>query len=310
MDSFFVKGDFIGGAFKKVHKAIDRRKGIEVAWNELDLNNYMEFDKILQEVRLLSEMDNKHIIHFFESWMDKSCTKLVFITELMTSGTLRSFVQQGKFFSLRAVKDWCRQILEGLNYLHTRTPPIIHRDIKLDNIFFHGAKGKVKIGGLGLATFQKMNQPMSTIGTPEYMAPECYEGQYDQKVDIWAFGLCVIEIVTLEYPFKECSNNYAFLYRTVSSGLKPQALAKILDPTIVEFVSLCLNTADTRLSAGQLLEHPFLKDHPQDQEYIKLRNESELDEVFRIIGSPPTKLGWETWLRMVTNQLQPYQTPL
>ena len=55
--------------------------------------------------------------------------------------------------SIRTVKHWCRQILRGLAYLHHhRAYPLIHRDLKCDNIFINGNEGKVKIGDLGLAT--------------------------------------------------------------------------------------------------------------------------------------------------------------
>ena len=52
---------------------------------------------------------------------------------------------------LKAVKGWARQIVRGLLYLHSHNPPIIHRDLKCDNIFVNGHHGEVKIGDLGLA---------------------------------------------------------------------------------------------------------------------------------------------------------------
>ena len=53
--------------------------------------------------------------------------------------------------NIRAIKIWSRQILEGLVYLHNHDPPVIHRDLKCDNIFVNGHLGEVKIGDLGLA---------------------------------------------------------------------------------------------------------------------------------------------------------------
>jgi serine/threonine protein kinase len=50
----------------------------------------------------------------------------------------------------KIVKDWCRQILSGLAFLHDNS--IIHRDLKCDNIFINGNAGEVKIGDLGLST--------------------------------------------------------------------------------------------------------------------------------------------------------------
>ena len=53
-------------------------------------------------------------------------------------------------------------------------------------------------------------------GTPEFMAPEMYEEHYDEGVDVYAFGMCMLEMATAEYPYKECSNA-AQIYRRVTS---------------------------------------------------------------------------------------------
>ncbi len=56
------------------------------------------------------------------------------------------------FVKLKVVKRWCLQILEGLVYLHSLTPPVIHRDIKCENMLYNSADGTITIGDLGLAT--------------------------------------------------------------------------------------------------------------------------------------------------------------
>lgn len=66
----------------------------------------------------------------------------------------------------KVLRSWCRQILKGLLFLHTRTPPIIHRDLKCDNIFITGPTGSVKIGDLGLATLKRASFAKSVIGEP------------------------------------------------------------------------------------------------------------------------------------------------
>ena len=73
--------------------------------------------------------------------------------------------------------------------MHTRTPPVIHRDLKCDNIFITGPTGSVKIGDLGLATLKNKSFAKSVIGTPEFMAPEMYDEHYDERVDVYAFGM-------------------------------------------------------------------------------------------------------------------------
>lgn len=65
---------------------------------------------------------------------------------------------------LKAFKNWARQILRGLTYLHGHNPPIIHRDLKCDNIFVNGNTGEVKIGDLGLAIVMQQPTARSVIG--------------------------------------------------------------------------------------------------------------------------------------------------
>ena len=83
----------------------------------------------------------------------------------------------------KIIKRWCRQILRGLHYLHSHVPPIIHRDLKCDNIFINGSSGDLRIGDLGLSTYiTGRTAPLSVLGTPEFMAPELYDEKYDEKV--------------------------------------------------------------------------------------------------------------------------------
>lgn len=71
---------------------------------------------------------------------------------------------------LQVLKSWCRQILKGLSFLHSRNPPVIHRDLKCDNIFITGTTGSVKIGDLGLATLKNKSYAKSVIGESFEMA--------------------------------------------------------------------------------------------------------------------------------------------
>lgn len=70
-----------------------------------------------------------------------------------------------RFLDSEVMKRWAWQILCGLVYLHGHTPPIIHRDLKCDNIFINGSEGVVKIGDLGLATMLRARTaPQSVLG--------------------------------------------------------------------------------------------------------------------------------------------------
>lgn len=250
------------GAYKIVYKAIDRDLGIEVAWNEIRVDKGADFDKLWKEITILQQLSHPNVLVCHNAWLDEKNLYVAFITECMTSGTLRQFMKKAKSVKLRVIKNWCIQILEGLNYLHTRDPPIIHRDIKCDNIFINGNSGQVKIGDLGLATnivSYASTTKLSIIGTPEFMAPEYYDEDYNEKVDIWAFGMCILEMATHEYPYSECTNP-AQIFKKVMSGDKPQSLEKLksIDLEVYNFIEECLHPVETRKSAAKLLEHPFL----------------------------------------------------
>uniref|UniRef100_A0A3Q3XKQ0 Protein kinase domain-containing protein n=1 Tax=Mola mola TaxID=94237 RepID=A0A3Q3XKQ0_MOLML len=206
------------GSFKTVYKGLDTETTVEVAWCELQTRKLTkaERQRFSEEVEMLKGLQHPNIVRFHDSW--KSTVKghkcIILVTELMTSGTLK-YLKRFKEMKLKLLQRWSRQILKGLHFLHTRTPPIIHRDLKCDNIFITGPTGSVKIGDLGLATLKSASFAKSVI-TPEFMAPEMYEEKYDEAVDVYAFGMCILEMATSEYPYSECQNA-AQIYRKVTS---------------------------------------------------------------------------------------------
>ncbi|PIN18786.1 Serine/threonine protein kinase [Handroanthus impetiginosus] len=251
------------GAFKKVYRGFEELEGIEVAWNQVKvadlLRNSVNMERLYSEVHLLKTLKHKNIIKFYSSWVDTKKDHINIITEIFTSGNLRQYRKKHKHVDLRALKKWSRQILEGLSYLHSHDPPVIHRDLKCDNIFVNGNQGEVKIGDLGLAAIlEQARAAHSVIGTPEFMAPEYYEEEYNELVDIYAFGMCLLELVTLEYPYVECANA-AQIYKKVSAGIKPASLGKVKDPEVRKFIEKCIAEVSHRLSAKELLMDPFLQ---------------------------------------------------
>lgn len=250
------------GAMKTVYKAFDEVLAMEVAWNQVQLNEVFhspeELQRLYCEVHLLKNLNHDSIIRFCASWIDVDRRTFNFITEMFTSGTLREYRTKYTQVDIRAVKNWACQILRGLAYLHGHDPPVIHRDLKCDNIFVNGHLGQVKIGDLGLAAILRGSQHAhSVIGTPEFMAPELYEEDYNELVDIYSFGMCVLEMLTSEYPYSECSNP-AQIYKKVTSGKLPEAFHRIQDAEARRFVGKCLENVSKRLPAKELLLDPFL----------------------------------------------------
>lgn len=130
--------------------------------------------------------------------------------------------------------------------------PIIHRDIKCDNIFINSNKGEIRIGDLGLATCMTTAFANSVLGTPEFMAPEMYEEVYGPTVDVYSFGMCVLEMVTQQTPYRECGNP-AQVYKKVMNGTKPKSLDLICNEDVKHFILECLKDKDERPTASELL---------------------------------------------------------
>ena len=234
---------------------------MDVAWNQVKVNGLPREEKqrLLSEVEILKELDHKNIIKLYHSWIvtEKDEISVNFITEACAQ-TLKKYAAKLKTnLDLRAVKSWSRQILRGLDYLHSHEPPIVHRDLKCDNIFVNQNQGEVKIGDLGLAAALENQRTKSVIGTPEFMAPELYDEDYDERVDIYSFGMCIIELVTHECPYSECSNP-AQIYKRVVGGVKPEALDKIIDADLRSFILKCISPIEKRLTAKELMNDPFL----------------------------------------------------
>ena len=98
------------------------------------------------------------------------------------------------------------------------------------------------------------------------MAPELYDEKYDEKVDIYAFGMCMLEIFTKEVPYAECSNP-AQIYKKVTNQIEPESLSRIQSQVARDFILLCINTDPSkRPTATELLSHSFLSANADDAE--------------------------------------------
>ncbi|KAJ3203927.1 Serine/threonine-protein kinase wnk3, partial [Entophlyctis luteolus] len=119
------------GAYKEVYKAYDEDEGVEVAWNQLRVDHLgsREAKRILSEIQILKSMRSENVITMYHAWCAKGADnieRVYFITELMTSSLKTYLKKTSKAVVGKILKKWCRQILQGLCYLHSRTPPIIH----------------------------------------------------------------------------------------------------------------------------------------------------------------------------------------
>ena len=154
---------------------------------------------------------------------------------------------------------------------------IIHHDLKCDNIYLDRISGNLKIGCIGYIeilpsgseTFDKY------IGTPEFMAPEVNEGKYSFKADIYSLGLSLLELLTVQKPYKECEGALN-IYVNKKKGIMPECLKLITDKGIKDFIVACLNKENKRPTAKELLEN---------NNWLNNKNNYENNSIIEIKGA-------------------------
>ena len=246
------------GAMKTVYKGYDLNEGKIIAWNIIntELLSHAFQLRIIDEINILNKIKNKnkYIMNIDNSW--KEGRIINFIRDYASGGDLNKFTKEINFVKLRVIIKWCKQILNAINFLHTNN--IIHRDLKPANIFINSSNGDILLGDFGLAKLIK-NNTTSIIGTPEYMAPEIYDEKYDKRVDIYSFGLCLLQFLTGEFPYNECCLP-AQIWRKITNGIFPESLEKVNNILGKELILKCINhNPDNRPTIKEILEHDFFK---------------------------------------------------
>ncbi len=132
-----------------------------------------------------------------------------FIMEYVRGGDLekylKSFINSNIYMPISRVLDIVRQILLGLNTLHSSNPAIVHRDLKPNNILLsYNSKGEIviKISDFGFAKEVSAGTvDVEVAGNKNYMAPECYSKVFSTKTDIYAVGVIFYQILTGHCPY-------------------------------------------------------------------------------------------------------------
>ena len=115
------------------------------------------------------------------------------------------------------------------------------------------------------------------------MAPEIFDNEYDKSIDIYAFGMFVLEISTLTTPYSECSGNPLQLYKKITEGEKPKAFDRIIDQDLRCFILKCIDLdKNKRPTASELLNDSFLEERESDNLDIKVKPiEKQQNEVLK-----------------------------
>ncbi|KAF7338272.1 STE11-like protein [Mycena venus] len=269
----WIKGALIGaGSFGKVYLGMDASTGLLMAVKQVELptgsapnqeRKKSMLSALEREIELLKDLQHENIVQYLYSSLDDDYLNI--FLEYVPGGSVTALLRNYGAFEEPLVKNFVRQILEGLNYLHERD--IIHRDIKGANILVDN-KGGIKISDFGISkkvedgmgAGNRMHRP-SLQGSVFWMAPEVVkQSGHTRKADIWSVGCLVVEMLTGEHPWATLTQMQAIF--KIGSSAKPAIPSDISNDAQDFLLRTFELDQEARPSAAELLQHPWVCKKP------------------------------------------------
>jgi eukaryotic-like serine/threonine-protein kinase len=245
-----VKHRFLGRQAMKVFKII----GMTIE----------EVGQTLEEALMLSRMEHHNIIHVFDAnILDTSKGMCGFFTmEYIAGGSLDQFWRShgAQYVPISTVIDIIKQVCRGISVAHSATPPIIHRDIKPQNILigYDGDGLSVRVSDFGLAKHVNPMTLMATaVGTPDFKSPEVFKDIHsDSRAgDVWAIGTTLYLLLTDRFPYSELGEHDLDSSRFERPIIPPSRLNLNVDPSLDQITlrALMIDPKKRYPSAKELL---------------------------------------------------------
>ncbi|KAL7688372.1 putative protein kinase domain, leucine-rich repeat domain superfamily [Plasmopara halstedii] len=186
----------------------------------------------IEEIKMAAPFDHPNIVRLVGcAWTIESDLQALF--EYMENGDLRDYL-----INPTSPRHWSQELLqlavdiiEALVYVHSFTPPLIHRDLKSRNVLLTGEM-TAKVTDFGASRYKSVDETMTAaVGTGRWLAPEVIQGsnKYDQSVDIYAFGIVLSELDTHAIPYEDVRgptgnrlNDIAILQLVAVGELRPR----------------------------------------------------------------------------------------
>ncbi|MCR5041750.1 MAG: serine/threonine protein kinase [Clostridia bacterium] len=194
------------GGMSVVYLAMDKRLNKQWAIKEFrkdknDEAKQMALEALLKEANLMKKLDHPTLPRIVDIIDEK--VNVYIIMDYIEGENLSKVLDEYGAQDQENVIEWAKQIADVLDYLHTRTPPVIYRDMKPANIMLR-PDGTVRLIDFGIAREYKEGKAGDTqnIGTRGYAAPEQFgdRGQTDARTDIYSFGVTLYHLVTGQNP--------------------------------------------------------------------------------------------------------------
>ncbi|KAG2187880.1 hypothetical protein INT44_000630 [Umbelopsis vinacea] len=199
---------------------------------------------------------HQNILELLSVHLHQECIYLVM--PLCTGGSLQEYVFENRI-TVGQLVYILQALVSGLHEIHRHG--YIHRDIKCDNIFLTKETNDVVIGDFGVVSIQPTaDSSLEEAGVVLFWAPEAVEGRIvDSKIDIWALGIVVMEILNGgKAPYEDEDGSEDRIKEIILEVGRPH-YPPSLPPMLVDFMNRCLEVDPyLRATTDDLLKHPFL----------------------------------------------------
>ena len=279
MDGFLILDKIGEGSFSSVYKVKRKEDGLVYALKKVKFLKLKEKEKLnsLNEIRILSSINNPNVISYKEAFFDENDSTLNIIMEYADKGDLFQLISEYKkkkeHFEENEIWDALIQLLNGLKALHELN--ILHRDLKSANVFLF-SNGLAKLGDLNVSKITRKGMGYTQTGTPYYASPEVWKNQpYDYKSDVWSLGCIIYEMCKLIPPFQ--AKSMEDLFKKIIRGFYPQIPSRYSDD-LKEIIKLMIQTeVGARPSCDELLKMTVIQKKIEiiNKNLIVLNNNSD-----------------------------------
>jgi len=210
------------------------------------------------EISIYKELQHPNIVSYIgHDYIDNS---LYIYLEYMAGGSVSQVLSQFGAFDERLIATYAKQLLDGLVYLHTRQPVVLHRDVKGANILV-GVDCGVKLSDFGCSKRTADTMSLSLRGSIPWMAPEVIQQTgYGRRSDVWSLGCVIIEMATGRHPWGVFDNPMAAMMRIGMSDSTPP-VPDFVSEACRDFIQQCTQRdKNKRPLANSLVEHEFVRD--------------------------------------------------
>ena len=244
----YIKGTIIGtGGFSKCYKLYNVQDKKIYAAKEI-IKDKSSYDRIKNEIDIYEYLKHDNIVNQKEHFIYNDTQYLIF--EFCENRDLSHLLDKRKKLKEIEVQYYITQLIQALIHLHDRN--IVHRDLKLGNIFLTG-KMELKLGDFGLAKKLSFRDEKISemVGTPAYMAPEILENKgYSLEVDIWSLGVIMYYLIIGKLPFNKQNQEDIKKVSFPKKAIISRAAKSLIEQILVK-------DPKERPSLKQILRHDF-----------------------------------------------------